>query len=125
MGIDIYNMTWDFGQDVDISQARTAAQQLSRTAMKAKNTVDDLERRFTKLVLINAAMAQLLEEKLGITQQEISDYAAQMLHKRKPLNKCHSCGAALSQTSKQLNKCLYCGAEKLKADDLFGDLRRT
>ncbi len=85
---------------------------------RAVNEVSHLADRLDRLVLVNMAMWSLLQEKTGLTEQDLMDRVQQVDladgqldgKARKPLAKCPDCDRVMSPRHK---RCLYCGADRL------------
>ena len=77
-----------------------------------------LPQRLDRLVLANMALWSLLQEKTGLTEQDLLDRVQQIDladgqadgKARKPPAKCGECDRMMSPRHK---RCLYCGAERL------------
>jgi len=77
-----------------------------------------LNERLDKLVLINMAICELLQEKVGLSDKELADKAQEIdLRDGVPdgkvtrtVRRCSKCGRTISRRH---NKCLFCGSESL------------
>lgn len=85
---------------------------------QAKREAADVNRRLERLLLVNAALWSLLQDKLGLTEQDLIDRVkvldemdgkADGKLSRGGAIKCHDCGRTLNPRH---GKCLYCGAER-------------
>ena len=80
--------------------------------------VASLEDRIDHLTLVNMAMWSLLQEKTGLTEQDLLDRVRQIDLQdgvedgkaRKQIAKCPKCGRTMSPRHR---RCLYCGAGEL------------
>ena len=87
-------------------------------AERGFNEVRRLEDRLDRLVLVNMAMWSLLQEKTGLTEQDLMDRVQQVDladgqldgKARKPPARCPDCERMMSPRHK---RCLYCGADRL------------
>ena len=87
-------------------------------AQRARGTAEHVEDRMDRLVLVNMALWSLIQEKTGLTEQNLMDRVQQVDladgqldgKARKPLAKCPDCDRVMSPRHK---RCLYCGAERL------------
>jgi len=85
---------------------------------RAVNEVSHLAERLDRLVLVNMALWSLLQEKTGLTEQDLMDRVQQVDladgqldgKARKPLARCPKCDRVMSPRHK---RCLYCGADRL------------
>jgi len=98
--------------------AETSANMAEVKAERARNDVQHVEQRLDRLVLANMALWSLLQEKTGLSEQDLLDRVQQIDladgqtdgKARKPPAKCPECGRMMSPRHK---RCLYCGAERL------------
>lgn len=98
--------------------AETSANMAEVKAERARNDVQHIEQRLDCLVLANMAMWSLLQEKTGLTEQDLLDRVQQIDladgqadgKARRPPVKCGECGRMMSPRHK---RCLYCGTERL------------
>ncbi len=98
--------------------AETSANMAGAKADRARNDVQQIEQRLDCLVLANMALWSLLQEKTGLTEQDLLDRVQQIDladgqadgKARTPPAKCPDCGRMMSPRHK---RCLYCGAERL------------
>lgn len=83
-------------------------------ARSARNAAASLEERFEKLLLVSQAMWTLLQERTGLTEddlmQRVTDLDMQDGQRdgkvTKQVVKCRKCNSAVSH---QFNRCLFCG----------------
>jgi hypothetical protein len=101
-----------------ISQAQSQADEAARTAKRGEDRVASLERRIDALVLASVSMWSILEEKLGVTEAELTARMREIDLKDGKLDgkitgmvsACPSCGRVMSVRHP---RCVYCGAEGL------------
>lgn len=87
-------------------------------AQRARRAAEHVEDRLDRLVLVNMALWSLLQEKTGLTEQDLMDRVQQVDlsdgqldgKARKPLAKCPDCDRMMSPRHR---RCLYCGADRL------------
>lgn len=95
-----------------------SAQNAEVNADRARSEVQQIEQRFDRLILVNMALWSLLQEKTGLTEQDLLDRVQEIDladgqldgKARKPVAKCPDCDRVMSSRH---NRCLYCGAERL------------
>jgi hypothetical protein len=101
-------------QSQRIGQADSTAEAGLRQAERATSRVADLEDRLDKMVLLNLALWSLLEEKIGLTEEELTARVTEidLLDGKldgklasSPVN-CDDCGKVLH---KRHRRCMYCG----------------
>lgn len=109
-------MVWDSGVDSNRSFGGSVGS--SSGAEQARREAHDVNRRLERLILVNAALWSLLQDKTGLTEQDLLDRvklldgmdgAADGKLARGPSSKCEQCGRTLNSRH---NRCLYCGAER-------------
>lgn len=108
------------GNIVSSHLARDASQRRSRSALTAKRDVRYLEGRLDRLTLVNTAMWSLMQEKLGLTEEELINRMVEIdISDGVPdgkittgVRKCSKCGRTLAAKHR---KCLYCGAADLRS----------
>lgn len=102
-------------------QAASSATSARRSATKADEVRRELRiltDRFDKLVLINMAMWSLMQERTGLSEDDLIQRVQDIdLRDGVPdgkitrgVRKCSNCGRAVSQRH---NKCLFCGNDAL------------
>jgi hypothetical protein len=87
-------------------------------AQRARGKAEHVEDRLDRLVLVNMALWSLIQEKTGLSEQDLMDRVQQVDladgqldgKARKPLAKCPDCDRVMSPRHK---RCLYCGADRL------------
>ena len=97
--------------------AETVANMAESKAQRARNDVQHIEQRLDQLVLANMALWSLLQEKTGLTEQDLLDRVQEIDladgqadgKARKPPVKCAECGRMMSPRHK---RCIYCGTER-------------
>ncbi len=98
--------------------AGVSAKHAEANADRARSEVQHIEQRFDRLILVNMALWSLLQEKMGLTEQDLLDRVQEVDladgqldgKARKPVVKCPDCDRVMSSRHK---RCLYCGAERL------------
>ncbi|HVS70444.1 MAG TPA: hypothetical protein VHQ47_04230 [Phycisphaerae bacterium] len=106
------------------SYATSRAYAAQETADDASSRAFSLEARLNRLTLVCAAMWELLQEKTGITPEQLGDRIRQIDLRDGKLDgkidrtvrTCPACGRTIAPNHA---KCMYCGKE-LPALDLFG-----
>ena len=108
------------GPHPDLSPAvgAAAAGRAEAEAERARSEVRYLVERVNRLALINMALWSLVQEKTGLTEQDLVERVRQIDlmdgvedgKLSKQVAKCPSCGRTMSTRH---HRCLYCGAEKL------------
>ena len=96
----------------------TVANMAQAKAERARNDVQHVEQRLDQLVLANMALWSLLQEKTGLTEQDLLDRVQEIDladgqadgKARKPPAECAQCGRMMSPRHK---RCIYCGTERL------------
>ena len=118
---------WELAQTLDIYRAQAAAEAASGRSEEARRkagiAIVDADLRFQRLALLCSAMWSLLQEKTGITDNELVERFKELdlrdgkLDGRivKPMVKCPDCGATISR---DYNRCLICGYQ-YKEGDVF------
>jgi ribosomal protein S27AE len=107
---------------------RAASEVSNRREQEISSGVEELQDRLEKLSLVSLAMWSLLQEKTGLTEQDLMDRVraidlADGVEDGKvtqTVSKCVKCGRTMSPRHR---KCLYCGAAELKTsafDDVTG-----
>ena len=84
-----------------------------------------LSERLEKLVLVNMAMWSLLQEKVGLTEQDLADRVEQIDladgvadgKVTRTIRQCPNCGRNVSSRHK---RCLFCGNDNLGGNALDG-----
>jgi hypothetical protein len=66
-------MSWlfDIGQEVRISAAQKEAQKASEKAIDLSSNADSLKRRLDVMALANQALFEILQSRLGISEEEV------------------------------------------------------
>jgi len=113
------NLFWNLRQSRQIGQAQSTADQAVSKSDQAKWDVFDLERRLDKLMLVNMAMWSLLQERTGLTEEDLIERVRQIDLSdgradgkvRKEIARCGKCGRVMS---KRHQACMYCGADNLE-----------
>lgn len=104
----------DFSDAFDRSMASSAQSSANSAAREARSTQDRLER----LLLVNMALWSLLQDKTGLTEQDLiervkiideMDGQADGKASNAAPTKCHACGRTVAARQ---TKCMYCGAPR-------------
>jgi hypothetical protein len=111
-------MFWMYELDARMNRAQMRADDATKAARRGEDRVATLERRIDALVLASVAMWSVLEEKLGVTEAELSARMREIDLKDGKLDgklagmvsACPSCGRVMSVRHP---RCVYCGAEGL------------
>ncbi len=107
---------------------RAARDVSNRREREVSSSVEVLEERLEKLSMVSLAMWSLIQEKTGLTEQDLMDRVkaidlADGIEDGKvtqTVSKCVQCGRTMSPRHR---KCLYCGAAELRTsafDDVTG-----
>jgi len=96
---------------------KASAHMAEAKAERARNDAQHIEQRLDRLVLANMALWSLLQEKTGLTEQDLLDRVQEIDladgqadgKARKPPAECAQCGRMMSARHKQ---CIYCGTER-------------
>ena len=108
------------------SEAETAARKSQTTSTEALRELRILEERLEKLVLVSVALWSLLQERTGLTEQDLVERVQKLDLEdgvadgkiTRQLRSCPACGRAVSRRHR---KCLFCGNEDFSAGT-FGRL---
>src|SRR5687768_12471359 len=120
--MDFLNLVWQKEQDRKINRlARPSPERLLET-------VRELEARVEKLVLLSMATWSLLEEKTGLSEEDLLkkvqeiDLSDGKLDGRvtPSVARCPKCGRAMAARH---DSCLFCGGKKLEVKPFDGVLR--
>ncbi len=84
----------------------------------------EIRAKYNHMVLMNQAMWEILEEKLGVNKQQLADKMKEIDLRDGELNgklvqaaqDCPQCGAKVCT---ELHRCLFCGYEPENRSDLF------
>ncbi|MCD4823709.1 MAG: hypothetical protein K8S55_03815 [Phycisphaerae bacterium] len=104
--------------DIAKASADLTALSTSRKVSSVHDEVVYLEERFDKLLLVNAALWELLKERTNLTEDDLVAKVQEVDLQdgvadgkvTKVIKKCPKCNRTMSARH---NKCLYCGAEEL------------
>lgn len=102
-----------------VADASAAASRAASRGRQAADAVRSLEERLDKLVLVNTALWELVKEKTGLTDEELSAKVQQLDladgrqdgKVTREIQECQNCGRTLSRRH---SRCMYCGAERLR-----------
>lgn len=106
------------------SQASEAQYEARGAAIKNK----ELERAVDRLLLINRAMWEIMQERLGVTLEQLTekvneidlrDGALDGRYEKRRITKCESCGRNLNSRH---TRCIYCGAA-VQSGDVFDTVK--
>lgn len=106
-------------QNASIGQAKADAQSAQRSAENIGDALKKMERRVDGLVQINQALFSFLQEKHGVTEDDLIARVQSLAGNAKTVAvDCRECGR---KVAKGAAKCMYCGAEK-KLESIFDSL---
>ena len=89
----------------------------SKIVPEPEDRLNEIEHQVNRLLLINAALYDVIKEKLGVTDEEINRKIKELDDKDllietkidpPPVRKCRKCGKNLIQ---RRTMCVYCGTE--------------
>lgn len=109
---------WELHQYRQIGEAQRAAERSVSESATALRVVQEMEDRLDKLTLVCMALWSLLQEKTGVTEEDLVEKVREIDLKdgkldgkvRPRVAHCPSCNRKMSPRHK---RCLYCGAENL------------
>lgn len=104
--------------DIGASYARSKAGSAETAAQTARRDVASLEERLDKLSLVCMAMWSLLQDKAGVTEEQLLERVRTIDlmdgvedgKATRTISKCPQCQRVMSPRHR---KCLYCGSERL------------
>lgn len=121
MDIDIVNTLWNVTQQVGIHNANNRVEGVTFEAQRAaqqsiENTYLPYAKQLEKLSLVCQAMWTLVQERTGLTDQDLLERVTELDLKdgvldgkyTKPPVDCPKCDAKISR---KFNRCLFCGEE--------------
>lgn len=121
MGFDFINMSWDFSQDLEIRDAKDAAQKYMSSASKFHDRLASMEAKVNRLTLLCQAMTEILEENNlldnNVLAKRMEDLATSSVQQGIV---CRSCKSLASSTSIRFKKCMLCGADITVKNVLHG-----
>jgi hypothetical protein len=105
---------WDLFQQHQIREQSGRISRVENARSDAENSAGNLQRQIDKLQLANMAMWSLLQDKLGLTDAQLSDRIREIDLRDGALDgragsqgrQCPSCRRTMSVRH---SKCLYCG----------------
>lgn len=104
---------WDLRQDQRIREATGGAQRAEGKALNVESQARSLERQVDALVLLNQALVELLNERLGVTEEEILARVAEVDlrdgNRDGRVAGVVACAECNRPYSHRLNRCIYCG----------------
>jgi hypothetical protein len=124
-------MLWDLIQQAQISQAKWEAQNANSTAVDVqvenrlvKGRIEKLEETVDRISLAAMAVAEIVRDRLGVTQDEIEAKVQEIDLRdgkldgrlREPTNDCTHCHHI---NAPHRRKCLYCGEPLPAGSGLF------
>ena len=112
--MSFYDFFWNARQDAKISSTRSSVSDAKEDLNRSRLEIDVLRNQIDRLAIAAAAMAEILQERVGLTAQELTDKITEIdlrdgvLDGRitKTPKACKSCGRTVSNTRQA---CLYCG----------------
>lgn len=128
----MFGLWWELRQQQEIHQANVAAGQSLLTAEKSLNqardsrlTSNELADRFNRLLLVCQAMWTLLQEKTGLTEEDLLERVVELDLRDGRLDgqiarqvvKCGKCGFAVSY---EFMRCLHCGEKYVPSSAFEG-----
>lgn len=110
----MFGFIWDLQQDGRIAKAESDATNAKYEVASSKHRIDELEFALNRMSLASQAMWELLRDRLGITEEELSAKVKEIdlrdgVQDQKittTLMKCTRCGHTLNTKSR---RCIYCG----------------
>ncbi len=107
---------WELHQQERIGAVRAAAQDARQRASNAEQEIDLLRADLDRLHLVTQAMWTLLQEKSGLTDEDLAERVRQVDltdgkldgRVRQQAAPCPQCGRMVSR---KRPRCMYCGAE--------------
>ena len=108
-----------FGRAVGGGRAQAQADTATDRAKEALSKTYDLSGRIDRLSLVCLAMWELLQQKTGISEEDLLSKVKEIDLRdgkldgklQKKVAQCSQCGRVLSR---QHGRCLYCGSEELQ-----------
>ena len=113
----MFDLLWDLHQQRRINDAEGRADDAARQAGDAGRELADLRRSVERLALANAALWELLRDRLKLGDQELLD-KMQDIDLRNgrqdgrvtPVGESPMCGRCNRRLSPRHERCMYCGA---------------
>jgi len=107
------------------SEAESAARKSQAKATEVFRELRVLEERLDKLILVNTALWSLVQERTGLTEDDLVQRVQQIDLQdgvadgkiTRMLQKCGRCGRTVSRRHR---KCLFCGSEDLSEGPFVG-----
>ncbi len=107
---------WESGRRA--ARAESEARKSQTKAGAVQRELRMLGERLDKLVLVNMAMWSLIQERTGVTEEDLANRVQEIDLRdgvadgkvTKKLRQCSKCGRAMSRRH---NKCLFCGNDQL------------
>lgn len=117
--IDLF---WDLYQDRRIAEGVTATSDARTRAEMARELVAQLESRVDRLTLANAAMWEIMQQQLGVTDEVLKAKVAEIDIRDGRLDgkidsRETTCSKCRRKLSRRHAKCLYCG-ENVRGDSV-------
>jgi hypothetical protein len=112
----MFGIFWDLYQQNRINQAQDQAERSGSEARSAVHAVQSLESRVNSLTLVNTALWSLLQERLGLSEEQLADRVKEidlsdgrLDGKVAPtVGVCSTCNRTMSERHR---RCIYCGAD--------------
>src|SRR4051812_21493942 len=118
-GGDMFEILWEMHQNSRIMSAGLAAGSAKDAASDARSMANHLQRQVDSLLLVNMAMWSILEERLAVTEDQLSERVREIDLRDGKLDgrlvregvECPRCKRVMSARHQ---RCMYCGEEALK-----------
>lgn len=109
---------YGFGDDISDAMTRGAAARAGTEAAQATASARHLEARLERLSLVCMAMWSLLQDKLGVTEEELIQRVKLLdtidgVEDGKATRTVGRCANCHRPMNARHQKCLYCGAQKI------------
>lgn len=114
----MFEILWEVNQNRRIADASGSASSAKDAATDAKWMARDVQRKLDALLLTNMAMWSILEEKLGVTEDELTQRVREIDLRDGKVDgrlvrdavECPKCKRVMSARHQ---RCMYCGEEAL------------
>jgi ribosomal protein S27AE len=123
----MYGMFWELGRERRIAQGAADAERGAVRRQVTETHLRQVEDRLDKLTLVCLAIWEILKEKGGLTDEELTERVKQIDLRdgvadgkvTRTVAQCPKCKRVMSPRH---NRCLYCGAQKLNVTAFDGIL---